>query len=51
MRLKEHSKSAKPSENANDGKIVKDIVKYVHDDPNMEEVDKEYQIKGYYYGK
>jgi hypothetical protein len=42
MRLQEHSLVAKPSKNANQGKIKKDTVKYVHDDPNMEEIDKEY---------
>ena len=42
MRLQEHSKVAKPSVNSNDGKIKKDSIKYVHDDPNMEEVDKEF---------
>jgi len=51
MRLKEHSLVAQPSTDADKGKILKDTVKYVHDDNNMEEVDKEYQIKGYYYGK
>ena len=51
MRLKEHSKIAKTSKSTNDGKIKKDVMKYVHDDPNMTEVDKEFQIKGYYYGK
>ena len=24
---------------------------FIHDDPNMEPIEKEYQIKGYYYGK
>ena len=42
MSLKEHSTIAKPSTNVADGKIKKDVIKYVHDDPNMEEVDKEF---------
>ncbi|KRX10022.1 SPOC like C-terminal domain [Pseudocohnilembus persalinus] len=49
--LKRYSKQAQFNTSVESGTITKDTIQFEYDDPNMEPIEQENVIKGYYYGR
>ena len=49
--LKKYSLVAEPSKDINEGKVKMDRTYALADDPDLNPIDEDYRVKGYYYGK
>lgn len=49
--LKKYSLVAEPSRDINEGKVKMDRTYALADDPDLNPIEEDYRVKGYYYGK